>query len=291
MKILNYGSMNIDNVYQVSHILTPGETLLASGLARFCGGKGLNQAIALRKAGSDVYMAGVAGADGDMLVEALQRHGVDTHLVKRVEGASGHTVIQVDEQAQNSIIVHADPALITFTDEEMDVILSEFGPGDALIEQNELARSPRMMQKASEKGMTILFNPSPLNDAIWQFPLDRVDWFVLNEVEGHALTGKTEPEEILDQMQERFPRASVVLTLGDKGAYCMSSGRRICQPAYPVEAVDTTAAGDTFTGYFITGMMRGEPLESVLQRAAYAASICVSRKGAADSIPSAEEMQ
>ena len=291
MRILNYGSMNVDNVYQVPHILTPGETLLATGRSLFCGGKGLNQAIALRKAGSSVCMAGVVGTDGDLLLEALQRHGVDTHLVKRVNGTSAHTIIQVDSHAQNSIVVYADPALITFSDEEMDAILSEFGPGDALIEQNELARSPRMMQKAAEKGMTILFNPSPLNEEIWQFPLDRVDWFVLNEVEGHALTGRTEPEEILDQMQEKFPKASVVLTFGEKGAYCMHRSERIYQTAFRIDAVDTTAAGDTFTGYFITGMMNEEPLDVAMRRAAYASSICVSRKGAADSIPSAEEIQ
>ena len=289
MKVLNYGSMNIDNVYAVPHMVAPGETLLATGKQLFCGGKGLNQSIAMSKAGCEVYHAGVAGSDGQMLLDALEQYGVSTRCIKRVPGSSGHTVIQVDASGQNSIIVYSDEA-ITFTDSEMDAILRGFGPGDALVEQNELSRSPEMMRKAAERGLTIIFNPSPANEDIQKYPLDRVNWFVMNEIEGNMLTGETEPARILDAMAQKYPNASVLLTLGADGAYLRRDGETFFQPSFKVTAVDTTAAGDTFSGYFISGMAAGEDMPTVLKRAAYAASVAVSRKGAADSIPARNEI-
>ncbi|MGN1031354.1 MAG: ribokinase [Butyricicoccaceae bacterium] len=289
MKILNYGSMNIDNVYAVQHIAGPGETIMAQHRQICCGGKGLNQSIAIAKAGGAIIHAGAVGPDGGILLRRLEDSGVDTRWIKQVEGVSAHTVIQVDELGQNSIIVFAD-ANITFSDAEMDAILSDFDAGDAILLQNELARSPEMMRRASEKGMCVIFNPSPINEAIFSYPLNAVDWFILNEIEGAALTGETDPQHILSALQGRYPRAGVVLTLGEAGAYCMQGDQVIFQPAFPTKPVDTTAAGDTFTGYFVTGLMRGEPLETVMRRAAHAASIAVSRKGAADSIPTATEL-
>lgn len=289
MKILNYGSMNVDNVYAVPHMVAPGETLLATGRQLFCGGKGLNQSIAMAKAGCEVYHIGVAGSDGQMLLDAMEKQGIHTDFVKRVPGPSAHTVIQVDANGQNSIIVYSDEA-ITFTDAEMDEVLSHFGPGDALVEQNELNRSPAMMRKAAERGLLILFNPSPINDAIMSYPLDCVDWFIMNEIEGGMLTGEHEPQKILDAMNAKYPKAGVLLTLGGDGAYLRRDGRTLFQPAFKVTAVDTTAAGDTFSGYFIGGMAAGEDPALTLRRAAYAASIAVSRKGAADSIPERGEI-
>lgn len=290
MKILNYGSMNIDNVYSVEHIVKPGETILATGRDVFCGGKGLNQSIATAKAGGQVYHGGVLGDDGAMLLEALERYGVNTGLIKRAPGPSSHTVIQVDENGQNCIIVFAGENM-RISGDEQDDMLRGFGSGDMLMMQNELDNSPLMMKKAKEKGMSVVFNPSPVNSAIFDYPLDSVDWFLLNEVEGEALSGEKEPERILKEMRVRFPNASVVLTLGSEGAYCMHGGETLYQPAFKVQAVDTTAAGDTFTGYFITGLSQGVPLQAALRRAAAAASIAVSRKGAAASIPMADEVE
>jgi len=159
-----------------------------------------------------------------------------------------------------------------------------------LILQNELYNSPLMMKKAAEKGLCVIFNPSPINGLLLTYPLECVSWFVLNEIEGQALTGETEPEKILDAFRVKYPAASVVLTLGEKGAYCMQGDQVIFQPAFKVQAVDTTAAGDTFTGYFVAGLAEGRSIEERMQRAAKASSIAVSRMGAADSIPMAEEL-
>lgn len=289
MRILNYGSMNIDNVYSVRHIVKPGETILANQRGVYCGGKGLNQSIAIAKAGGDIYHAGVLGEDGGMLLNALQRQGVRTELIKQAPGPSSHTVIQVDDQGQNSIIVYAGEAM-RFTSEELDEILQGFGPEDILILQNELHGSPLMMQKAKQRGLSIIFNPSPVNEDLPAYPLGDVDWFLLNEVEGAALTGETDAADILAGMRRLYPRAGVVLTLGGDGAYCLHEGNTLFQPAFPVRAVDTTAAGDTFTGYFVTGLSRREALPAVLERSAKAAAIAVGRKGAADSIPYASEL-
>ena len=289
MKILNFGSMNIDNVYSVDHAVRAGETILSSSKNVFCGGKGLNQSIALSRAGCEVYMAGVVGGDGDMLLDALHQNQVNTSLVRRVEGPSGHTVIQVDKNGQNSIIVISGENL-QISEADIDAMLEGFGPEDALILQNELCNSPLMMRKAAEKGLCVIFNPSPINETLKTYPMDKVSWFVLNEIEGAELSGETEPQKILDAMKAKYPSASVVLTLGSDGAWCMQGEERVFQPVFKVKAVDTTAAGDTFMGYFVAGLAQGLPIPQRMERAARASSIAVSRPGAADSIPMAEEL-
>ena len=213
MKILNYGSMNIDNVYQVEHMIHPGETQMAIAKNVFAGGKGLNQSIAIAKAGGTVYHAGVVGEDGAILMDTLAKHGVDTRYVKHAAGPSGHTVIQVDSSGQNSIIVFAGENMRVL-DEDIERVLSEFNKGDLLILQNELDHSPAIMRMASERGMTIIFNPSPVNSTLNSYPLACVDWFLLNEIEGKALTQETEPKRILAVLKALYPNAGIVLTLG-----------------------------------------------------------------------------
>lgn len=289
MKIVNYGSINLDHVYQVDHILQPGETLLAREQNLFCGGKGLNQSIALAKAGAEVFHAGVVGEDGEILLNALRTANVDIRHIRRAEGASAHTVIQVDRNGQNCIIVFSGENMHP-SEADIDRILEDFGPEDAVLMQNELYNTPLMMRKAADKGMTIIFNPSPISQEMLSYPLECVSWFLLNEIEGEALTGETNPGKILDSLASRFPRSSVVLTLGKNGAWAMDQGQRFFQPAFEIKAVDTTAAGDTFTGFFLAAVSSGMPISAALRRAAFASSIAVSRKGAADSIPTAEEV-
>ncbi len=288
MKILNYGSMNVDHVYEVQHIVRPGETINAVSKHLYPGGKGLNQSIAVARAGGDIWHMGVLGSDGAILEQAMLDNRVRTDFVKRIPGDSAHTVIQVDQDGQNSILVFAEEA-ITFSDSEMEEVLSHFSAGDAVIFQNELRRGPVFMQKAAEKGLTIVFNPSPMEESVFSYPLDQVSWFIVNEIEGNALTGEKKPDKILDEFRQKYPRAGVVLTLGGDGAWAMRREEQVFQPSFSVRVVDTTAAGDTFMGYFVTGLLRGEDLKAVLKRAAKAASIAVSRAGAAVSIPTAEE--
>ena len=289
MKILNYGSMNIDHVYSTDHSVLPGETIIASSLALFCGGKGLNQSVAVAKAGGEIYHAGLIGEDGGMLVDQLVSAGVQTKYVARRTGPSCHTIIQVDTKGQNSIIVYNTPGL-QFNENDIDQILQDFETGDLVMMQNELFNSALMMKKAAEKGLTVIFNPSPMDQNIMNYPLNQIDWLILNEIEGASMSGETDPETIISVLTHRFPKMNIMLTLGEKGSVCYHEGQLYHQSAYPVKAVDTTAAGDTFTGFFVTGLSQGKPVADIIRRASIASSIAVSRKGAAGSIPTTTEV-
>ena len=158
MKVLNYGSLNLDLVYHMEHFIRPGETFGATRLDKFPGGKGLNQSIALARAGARVYHAGNVGPDGEVLVETLRNAGVDTDLIRRVEEVTGHAVIQVDSRGDNSIILYAG-ANARVTSDQIDRVLEEFARGDYLILQNEINLVGEIMDKAFDKGMTIVLNP------------------------------------------------------------------------------------------------------------------------------------
>ena len=290
MRVLNIGSMNLDNVYRVDHIVAPGETEATGGVEVFLGGKGLNQSVALARAGVEVYQGGMIGEDGQPFLDACAAYGVHSAFIRRVDGRSGHTVIQLDKNAQNSILLFGG-ANQRLTAEYVDGVLAQFGAGDLLLLQNEVNLLPYIVDRAHEKGLRIALNPSPFNEKLDAVDLNKIGLFLLNEVEGFQLTGEREPGAILDAMRARYPRAAVVLTLGAEGAYYDGDGERVFQPAFPVEAVDTTAAGDTFTGYFIAGLAEGLPVAETLRRSARAAAIAVTRPGAAPSIPSRAEVE
>ena len=290
MKILNYGSMNIDNVYSVEHMARPGETILATGRGVFCGGKGLNQSIALSKAGAPVWHAGLLGEDGAPLRAVLEENGVSTGLVREVPGPSSHTVIQVDRNGRNCILFYAHDGL-RITDAYLDEIFSRFGEGDALLLQNELDNAAGAMRRAKARGMKVVLNPSPADESLLPLPLELVDCFVLNEHEGAFLTGEEDVSRVLDALHAKFPGAMLVLTLGEKGSVCLADGVRVEQGIFPVRAVDTTAAGDTFTGFFLAALLAGKSVPDCLRRAAMASSIAVSRSGAAPSIPGLDEVE
>ena len=290
MKMLVYGSLNIDHVYGLPHLVREGETITAVTYSKNAGGKGLNQSIALAKAGAEICMAGAIGADGLFLKEMLETSGVDTQYVSVLEGATGHAMIQVDEQAHNSIVLF--PGANHKIDRAMiESVLANFERGDYLSLQNEISGLETLIELAHEKGMKIALNPSPITPELLKAPIDKVDYLVLNEIEGGEFTGETEPEKVIDALIAKYPELHIVLTLGEKGSMYAYKDERIAQCAYPVKAVDTTAAGDTFTGYFLTAMMRGETVERALKSAAMASSIAVGRPGAGASVPLREEVE
>ena len=288
MKILNFGSLNRDLVYAVDHAVLPGETLASSGMEPFCGGKGLNQSLALARAGAVVYHAGCIGSDGSDLILLLQDSGVDTRHIRRVDGPSGHAIIQVDGRGQNSILLFGG-ANQRISPESIGKTLADFGEGDLLVLQNEINGIARIMDEAHDRGMRIVFNPSPFNESLSAYPLEKVDWFVLNEIEGAELTRKTEPEKILQAVKEKFFGAETLLTLGQRGAMYTDRNVVCSHPIFPVPVKDTTAAGDTFLGYFFALLEEKGPQEA-LRWASAASAIAVSIKGAANSIPHREEV-
>ena len=290
MKILNYGSLNYDYVYTVPHIAAEGETISAEGMECHLGGKGLNQSVAIARAGSRVYQGGAAGSDGDRFFEFCAANGVSTEFIERMEGACGCAFIQVDSSSENCIVLYSGTNKRQ-SREHIDQVLESFEEGDLLILQNEINELPYLIDRAYERGMRIVLNPSPYNSQVEESDLNKIEFFLLIEVEGEQISGSREPEKILSYMKRRFPEAKVVLTLGSQGAVYQDSRQKICQPAFPAPAVDTTAAGDTFTGYFIHGIACQDSVRKSLESAAKAAAIAVSRKGAADSIPWAGEVE
>lgn len=289
MKVLNIGSLNLDYVYSVDHIILPGETEATGSRQVFLGGKGLNQSVALARAGVTVYHGGMVGQNGQLFLDACKEYGIHTELISRVDAPDGHTVIQIDRNAQNSILLFGGTNQM-LTKPLIDEILSHFTAEDLLLLQNEVNLLPYIVEQAYARGMQIALNPSPFHETLYDVDLQKISLFLLNEVEGNQLTGLTEPDEILDRLQALYPHARVVLTLGKDGAIYAEGAQRIYQPIFEVQAVDTTAAGDTFTGYLIAGWIEGLPMKETLKRSAMASAIAVTRHGAVPSIPSREEV-
>ncbi|MBQ8144980.1 MAG: ribokinase [Butyricicoccus sp.] len=290
MKVLNIGSMNLDNVYSVDHVVQPGETEASYGMNVFLGGKGMNQSVALAKAGVEVYQGGMIGEDGQPFLDACKEFGVNGKFIRQIPGKTGHAIIQIDKNAQNCILLYGG-ANQMLTEEYVDELLAHFTAEDMLLLQNEVNMLPYIVDKAYEKGMQIAINPSPFNEKLNDVDMSKIGLFLMNEVEGFQVTGETEPDAIIAKVQELYPHAKIVLTLGKDGAVYADGDDKFFQPIFKVQAVDTTAAGDTFTGYFIAGLASGMPIPEVLRMSAKASSIAVSREGAVPSIPYREEVE
>jgi len=292
MKTLVYGSLNIDLVFSVDHIVIPGETISSSSLFKGAGGKGANQAAALAKAGMETWMAGKIGKDGAFLLELLESYGVHTGKVVQYEGPSGQALIQVEKSGQNSIILFAG-GNGQVSQVEIEQCLSFFGKGDLVILQNEISNTDLIMKMAKGRGMKVILNPSPWNETAGNLPLELADIFFINEIEGAGLAkmGPEVPaESILDCLCSNFPKTEIILTVGKDGAYYGLNKSRARGGIVPVPVVDTTGAGDSFSGYFLTARERGYSVQDSLNAACKAAAITVSRKGAMESIPFKDEV-
>lgn len=292
MKILSLGSLNIDHVYNVSHINVEGETLSAKKLEHKQGGKGLNQSVALARAGAQVSMAGCVGADGTDLIDTLRQAGVDVRFIREVDDLTGHAIIQLADSGANSIIIYGG-ANMQITPQMIDETLDHFHPGDYILLQNEISNADYAICAAKDRGMTVVFNPSPISEEMTQYPLELVDIFILNELEGQKLSGaeSDDGKTVLAALAERFPHAVIVLTLGSDGVMYHDAANNINYPAYKVPVVDTTGAGDTFCGYFLACSMRGDPPHQALATATKASAIAVGKKGAAVSIPAIADVE
>jgi ribokinase len=214
---------------------------------------------------------------------------VNTDLIRVVDIPTGNAIIQVDKTGQNCILLFGG-ANQAVTEEMADEVLSHLEKGDMVILQNEISQVDYILKKAYDLGITTVLNPSPITEKLLTYPLGLVDWFILNEIEGKALTDKTEPADIMAEMRKKFPSARVVLTLGKDGAMYFDAETAVSVPAGKGKPVDTTAAGDTFTGYFFTAVGNGKTPEEALRIATKASDITVTRKGAAESIPFAWEI-
>ena len=292
MKVLSFGSLNIDLLFSVDHIALPGETISSDSFTRSAGGKGANQAAALAKAGLPVYMAGKTGKDGLFLLELLESYGVNTDSVIQYEGAAGQAIIQIDRNGQNSIVLFSG-GNGEITIEEIEKIIAQFTGEDIIVLQNEIAHIDHIINTAGKKGMRICFNPSPFNDKILTLPLNSIKWLFVNELEGSALAGLpplSSPPAAIDRLTEIFPNTEIILTAGKDGAFYGCGKERLSCEIVKVPVIDTTGAGDTFIGFFLAAREKNMSVSQSLAAACKAAAIAVSIKGAMESIPLANEV-
>lgn len=290
-KILVFGSLNFDNIYRVPHITAAGETQASTDMTIRLGGKGYNQAAAACKSGGAVWLAGCIGTDGKPFLDACSKLGIHAELVKTVPDCkTGHAVIQVSEEGENSILLFGganqrqDRAYI-------DHVLSKFDRGDYLMLQNEVNELPYLIDRAYEIGMKIVMNPSPFNDIILKCDLDKVSWLLVNEIECRQILEADCDEKPVEQLRRKYPGCNIVVTLGKNGARCWIDGQAISQRAFSVTPVDTTGAGDCFTGYLIGMTAAGYSCQDALRTATAASALCITRPGAAESVPTYAEVQ
>lgn len=284
MKIINYGSLNIDLVYRVPHIVKPGETISSISFSTFEGGKGANQSIALARAGAKVYHAGRIGKDGLWLLDNLRESGVNVEYVRVSESRTGHALIQVDDSGENAIFLYPGTNR-EISVEDIDMTLNACEPGDFLLLQNEINNIPYLIRAGVDRGLKVCLNPAPMDASVLSYPLDKVEMLVVNQVEAAALAGSKGEGEMLKALAERLPGCEIVLTLGEDGALVYSGSAVFAGQSPKVEVVDTTGAGDTFIGYYLAQRTLGAGIEDSLKKACQAASISVTKPGAGSSIP------
>lgn len=290
MKVLNIGSINIDYSYKVNHFAKKGETISSKNLEIFSGGKGLNQSIALKRAGVDVYHFGLIGKDGIFIKQLLDNMQIDTRFVKIVEDArTGNAIIQTDDEGDNCIILYQG-ANYCFDEKIIDEVIDKFSEGDFVVLQNEINKISYIIEKAYKKGMKIVLNPSPINEQISQINLNYIHCIILNEVEARYFTKSEKVEDILLDLKNKMPNSEIILTVGEKGSFYIKDNQNFRKDAYKVNVVDTTSAGDTFLGYYLGSKINGLEVSKCIEIATKAAAIAVSKKGSSSSIPFKEEV-
>lgn len=289
----NFGSINLDHFYRVPHLVRPGETLASRDYRVGLGGKGANQSLAMARAGGRVRHWGRLGRHDAWARDLLDRDGVDVETIELVDEPGGHAIIQVDDHGENAILLFPG-ANHGFTRQRLAALVERAAPGDWVLAQNECNALPDLLELAAVRGLHIAFNPAPMTADVAALPLERCRLLFVNRGEAEALAelpAGTPAEALLDALRRRLPVTETVLTLGGEGAWYQHGDTRLFQAPRPVTPVDTTAAGDTFIGYYLAALQDGQPPATCLQRAAAAAALGVQRPGAAESIPDVAEVE
>lgn len=283
--IWNLGSINIDHVYRVPHLPAPGETLAASAYTVGLGGKGANQSVAAARAGAQVLHVGAVGSEGLWARDRLAGLGVDVGQVAVLQVPTGHAIITVDPGAENSIVIFpgANQAMRLA---DVQAALAGIGPADTLLVQNETAHAAAAAALAQAQGARVICSAAPFDLRAVQAMLPHTSILVLNAVEADQLC------TALGCTLGQVPVAELLVTRGKDGAEWISNatGARANVAALRVEAVDTTGAGDTFTGYFAAALDAGQTPAEALALAAAAAALKVTRPGTAEAIPDLSEV-
>lgn len=289
MAVINFGSINIDHVYQVEHFVQPGETLSSTHYQQLLGGKGANQSIALAKAGSEVRHAGKIHEHDAHFKQEMIKQGVDCRYVRCTDTPTGHAIIQVAASGENAIVLFGG-ANLEIDSKDIMRALDDAATSDWVLTQNETSCIAEVLQQSREMGLKVAFNPAPMTESVKQLPHDCIDLLIVNEVEASEIAGVTDVDQIEDYFRKDWPHAEVLITLGKKGVRMLLKDQTLDVPAFVVDSVDTTAAGDTFIGYFLSAYSNRQHPKDALTRACAASAIAVTRCGAAQSIPNNEEV-
>jgi ribokinase len=290
MAVYNFGSVNIDHVYQVDHFVQPGETLSSTAYAQLLGGKGANQSVALAKAGANVFHVGHMSQSDTGFKQQIADFGVDCRFLRTSSTPSGHAIIQVSPEGENAIVLFGGANQL-LSDDDITTPLQDATSSDWILLQNETNALEQIILAAAEAGTKIAFNPAPMTDSVKSLPLDKIDLLIVNEIEAEMLTGESDLEAMVDFFTANHPNQDVIITLGKEGVCMLHKGATIRVNAFVVDAVDTTAAGDTFIGFFLAAFSNGLPANEALTHACAASAISVTRSGAAQSIPSVEDVK
>jgi ribokinase len=286
MAIYNLGSINVDLLYAVPHLPGPGETLAATAFRRGLGGKGANMAVAAARGAARVVHIGAVGADGRWAKDLLTEYGVDTRHIAVVDEVTGHAIILLDPAGENAIVINPG-ANHAISREHIGLALAEASPGDMLVLQNETSEQAFCAETGSDLGLRVVYAAAPFDAEAVRAVLPHLDMLILNAVEAEQLS------QALGRGPGALGIADVIVTLGAKGSSWFHGNDGLVReyPALPVIPVDTTGAGDTFTGYLLAGLDRGMPMEQAIALATKAAALMVTRVGTADVIPDLLEIE
>ncbi|HBS83627.1 MAG TPA: ribokinase [Halomonas campaniensis] len=290
--IFNFGSINIDHTYRVPYFVCPGETLKSDEYISGLGGKGANQSLAIARAKGRVSHWGRVCSMDAWVTDELQQAGVDVSDIELTAEPSGRAIIQVDQGGENAILLFSG-VNHGFTEEQILSLLAKTTPGDTVLVQNECNALDKLIPLAVSHGCKVVLNAAPMSEEILLLPLNQCQLLFFNRTEALHLLGMpidSKISDILRRLDEAFGDTEVILTLGSEGAWYQYNKKTFFQAALKVKAIDTTAAGDTFVGYFLAARQAGLEPSACLQRAAVAAALTVQKHGAVSSIPTAEEV-
>ena len=295
-KICVIGSLNMDLVVNVENMPKKGQTLIGSDFKEVPGGKGANQAVAMARLGGDVTMIGKVGTDsfGQTLIDALKNDNVDTTYVHKENGPTGVAMITVDKNAENAIVV-APGANFKVSKNDIDKNIEAIKGSDIVVVQLEtpLDTIKYTLKKAKEFGKYTILNPAPavkLEDSI----IENVDLLTPNETELEILSGVSinNEDDILKAAQVMLEKGvkKLIVTLGSKGSLYIDKENKIFKKSYKVDAIDTTAAGDSYTGAIAVSLSQGKNVEDTIDFASRVGALCVTKEGAQTSLPTIEEV-
>lgn len=282
MAIWNLGSINGDHVYALPHMPSPGETLAARSLTTGLGGKGANMSVACARAGASVRHIGAVGPDGAWAVDRLRTYGVDTTHIATLDAPSGHAIIAVDDRGENMILLFPGANRL-LPRAHVDAALALAQPGDWFLTQNETNLQTEAASLARSRGLRVAYAAAPFEATAVEAMLPHLDLLILNEVEADQLVDTT------GRTIATLGLKDVIVTLGAEGCLWFHEGQESSFPALRVTPVDTTGAGDAFTGYVLAALDEGAPMPDAIRLATRASALKVTRPGAADAIPTRAE--